>query len=77
MSEYFERNKKYTPKWFLGDRVSGFYHKIPFIGTVMNHTLVSEQEGPVVIVDLDLPIKYKDITYTLIRVKPNNLKERK
>jgi len=70
--EYFE-SKAYKPTWEIGDRVFGKYQKIPFIGTVGNDTLISEEEGPRVSVHLDLPIQSK----TVIIVPPKSLKRLK
>ena len=70
--EYFEE-KAYKPTWWIGDRVFGKYQKIPFIGTVGNDTLISEEEGPRVTVHLDLPIQSK----TVIIVPPKSLKRLK
>lgn len=72
-AEYFEK-VCYKPKWFIGDRVSGKYKKIPFIGTVGNDTLISEIEGPRVSVFLDLPMKVDKEYKSIIIVKPNELK---
>ncbi len=73
LSEYFEKIA-YKPTWFIGDRVSGKYKKIPFIGTVGNDTLVSEIEGPRVSVFLDLPMKVDNEYKSIIIVKPKDLK---
>ena len=70
---YFERNA-YKPTWFIGDRVTGKWNKIPFVGTVGNDTVINETEGPRVSVHLDLPIKHKDQVQQIIFVKPNTLK---
>lgn len=70
---YFERNA-YKPTWFIGDRVTGKWNKIPFVGTVGNDTVISETDGPRVSVHLDLPIKYKDQVRQIIFVKPKDLK---
>ena len=70
---YFER-KAYQPTWFIGDRVQGKWNKIPFVGTVGNDTLVSEQEGPRVSVHLDLPILYKNQQYSVIIVGHKDIK---
>ena len=53
-AEYFKSNRS-QPTWFIGDRVSGRWNKIPFIGTVGNGvtftgalsgaTIVSESSG--------------------------------
>ncbi len=76
LAEYFEKNR-YKPKYFLGDRVFGYWNKIPFIGTVGNDTVISEIEGPRISVFLDLPIKYKDKVHTIIIVKHKDVKPRK
>lgn len=76
LAEYFEKNR-YKPKYFLGDRVFGYWNKIPFIGTVGNDTVISEIEGPRISVFLDLPIKYKDKVYTVVIVKHKDVKPRK
>ena len=72
-AEYFEKIS-YKPKWFIGDRVFGYYKKIPFIGTVGNDSLISELEGPRVTIHLDLPIRIDNYNYSFIIVKPKDLK---
>jgi hypothetical protein len=72
-AEYFEK-KAYKPKYYIGDRVFGYYKKIPFIGSVGNDSVVSEIEGPRISVHLDLPmiinqvilVKHKDIKSKLV-----------
>jgi len=76
LSEYFS-DKRYKPKWFMGDRVQGKFNNIPYIGTVGNDSLVSEIEGPIVSIYLDLPIKYKKTIYNIIFVKPDTITSRK
>lgn len=66
--------KAYKPKFFPGDRVFGRYHKIPFIGTVGNDTVFSESEGPVLVITLDLPLKYKGKYHYTIRAKHKDVK---
>jgi hypothetical protein len=73
MAAYFAANR-YQAKWDIGDRVTGFYHKIPFVGTVGNDTLINEKEGPRVSVHLDLPIKINDKIHNFIFVKPTAIK---
>lgn len=68
-ADYFQ-SVAYKPTWDIGDRVFGKYNGIPFIGTVGNDTLVSEDEGPRVSIHLDLPIEGR----TVIIVKPKSLK---
>lgn len=69
-AEYFEKNR-YKPKWEIGDRVTGKYGKIPFIGSVGNDTFISDEEGPRVSIHLDLPIEGK----TVIIVSPKSIKK--
>ena len=70
---YFE-NRAYKPTWFLGDRVTGKWNKIPFVGSVGNDTVISDVEGPRVSVLLDLPIKYQGRVHNIVIVKPSDLK---
>ena len=73
LTRYFE-NQAYKPTWFIGDRVTGKWNRIPFVGTVGNDTVINETEGPRVSVHLDLPIKHKDKVCQIIFVKPKDLK---
>lgn len=73
LKEYFQKNR-YQAKYDLGDRVFGRWNKIPFVGTVGNDTLISEEEGPRISVQLDLPIKFNDKVYTVIIVKHKDVK---
>lgn len=72
-TDYFERIG-YKPQYFIGDRVFGKWNKIPFIGTVGNDRVVSN-EGPEITIHLDLPIKYKDEVKTFIIVKHKDIKQ--
>ncbi len=72
-TDYFNRIG-YKPKYFIGDRVSGKWNKIPFIGTVGNDTLISEIEGPRISIFLDLPIKFKGTVHTIVIVKHKDIK---
>ena len=76
LAEYFAKNR-YQATWNIGDRVTGKWNKIPFVGTVGNDTLISELEGPRVSVHLDLPIKFKDKVHTILFVKPKDIKSYK
>lgn len=71
-SDYFNRTA-YKPKYFIGDRVTGKWNKVPFVGTVLNDNLVSEDEGPRTSINLDLPLKHKDSWHTIIFVKNNQI----
>jgi hypothetical protein len=73
LAEYFAKNR-YQGKWQIGDRVTGKWNKIPFVGTVGNDTLINEIEGPRVSVHLDLPIKYKDKVHNFIITSPKDIK---
>lgn len=73
VAAYFKRNRP-QPKFFIGDRVFGKYNKIPFIGTVGNSGMVSEEEGLRVIVFLDLPLKFKNKYLSYIKVKERDIK---
>ncbi len=75
-AEYFER-VSYKPTWSIGDRVFGYYKKVPFIGTVGNDTLISELEGPRVTVHLDLPMRIDNYNHLFIIVKPKDIKRLK
>lgn len=73
LTEYFEQNA-YKPTWSIGDRVFGYWNKIPFVGTVGNDTVISEIEGPRITVHVDLPIKYEDKIYNVVVVKHKDIK---
>jgi hypothetical protein len=72
LTDYFERIA-YKPVYFLGDRVSGKWNKIPFIATVGNDRVVSE-EGPEVVVHLDLPLLYNGKVHNILLVKHKDIK---
>jgi hypothetical protein len=75
LADYFDKIT-YKPKWFIGDRVSGKWNGIPFVGSVLNDTEVNPEVGPVVHISVDLPISYKGKVYTLITTKPDKLNKR-
>ena len=74
-AEYFAK-KAYKPKYQIGDRVFGYYKKIPFIGSVGNDTLISEIEGPRISVHLDLPMKIDQEIRSVIIVKHKDIKSK-
>ncbi len=74
LAEYFAANR-YIGKWQIGDRVSGKWNKIPFMGSVGNDSVINETEGPRVTIHLDLPIKYQDVIHNVIIVKPKDIKK--
>jgi hypothetical protein len=71
-TDYFERIG-YKPKYFLGDRVSGKWNKIPFIGTVGNDTVI-DNTGPRISIHLDLPIKFDSKIHNIVFVKHKDIK---
>lgn len=73
LADYFAANR-YQPTWHIGDRVTGKWNKIPFVGTVGNDTLISEREGPRVSVHLDLPVKFQSKVYNILFLEPTELK---
>lgn len=74
LAAYFEANR-YIGKWKIGDRVSGKWNKILFVGSVGNDAVISEIEGPRVTIHLDLPIKYQGVIHNVIIVKPKDIKK--
>lgn len=72
LTDYFERIG-YRPKYWIGDRVFGYWNKIPFVGSVGNDTIISEIEGPRISIHLDLPIKFKDTIHRIIIVKHRDI----
>jgi len=63
----------YKAKYNLGDRVSGRWNKIPFVGSVGNDRIVSEA-GPEVTIHLDLPIKHNGETRCILVVKHRDIR---
>lgn len=72
-TDYFDRIG-YKPKYHIGDRVFGYWNKIPFIGTVGNDTIISEIEGPRISIHLDLPIRFDESIRNIIIVKHKDIK---
>lgn len=74
LAEYFAANRPQA-KWQFGDRVSGKFNGIPFVGTTGGEGMVNETEGSLVTVFIDLPIKHKDTWHmTFVKVKPKDIK---
>ena len=72
-SDYFN-SVGYKPTWYIGDRVFGYWNKIPFVGTVGNDTVINHVEGPRISVHLDLPIKFDKQVHYVIIVKHEDIK---
>lgn len=73
LAEYFAANRP-VPKYAVGDRVEGTHQKIPYVGTVYTDNMRNEQEGPMVSVHLDLPMKIGKEWHMYIRVKYKEIK---
>ena len=75
LAEYFAANRP-QPYWQGGERIQGLYNGIPFIGTVAYEIMRNEDEGMMVAIQLDLPLKDGDTWTTIIRVKPQSIQLR-
>ena len=75
-TEYFQRIG-YRPKYIIGDRVFGYWNKIPFAGIVGNDTLISPMEGPRISIHLYLPIKYEGVVKNIVIVKHRDVRRMK
>jgi hypothetical protein len=73
LTEYFQRTG-YQAQYHLGDRVSGVYQGVPFVGTVGNDRVVSLERGPEVVVHLDLPLTLNNVTHNCVLVKHQDIK---
>lgn len=71
-TEYFNQ-KGYKPKYQMGDRVFGYWNKIPFIGSVGNDSVIDDT-GPRLSVHLDLPIWFENNQKYVIIVRHNDVK---
>lgn len=56
LAEYFKKNR-HQPKFQVGDKVTGVYKGIRWVGKVGMDTLINEEDGPVLHVWLYLPLK--------------------
>lgn len=70
-TDYFEKIG-YKPKYFIGDRVFGYWNDIPFVGSVGNDRKINDS-GPEITIHLDLPIKYNDEIKRIIIVKHKDI----
>lgn len=75
LSEYFAMNRP-EPKYEFGARVFGHYEGIPFIGSVGADNMRSIEEGPMVSITPDLPIKIGDAIHNVIRVPYKAIKSK-
>lgn len=72
-TDYFI-NKAYQPKYSIGQRVFGKWNKIPFVGSVGNDRVISEEAGPEITIHLDLPILLDKKIHSIIIVKHKDIK---
>lgn len=74
LAEYFAKNRP-EPLYEIGERVFGYYNKVPFVGTVGADIMVNEEVGPLVTVFIDLPMKVSNNWHmTFIKVKYKDIK---
>jgi hypothetical protein len=73
-AEYFLKNC-YVAKYEFGERIFGYWNKIPFVGTIGNDTVINETIGPQLSIHLDLPIRYENTTYGVIVAKHTDFKK--
>jgi hypothetical protein len=73
LAEYFALHRP-KPKYTFGDRVEGTYKGIPWVGTAYTDNLRNLDEGPMVHVHLDLPMKIDKEYHNYIRVKYKDIK---
>ena len=75
LAEYYEKNS-YKSKYQIGDRVFGYFNKIPFVVSVGNDTVISLEEGPRISIHLDLPMIIDNQIRNFIIVKHKDIKQR-
>lgn len=71
-TDYFNKIG-YTGRYQIGDRVSGKFGKVPFIGTVGNDRCL-DGVNPEITIHLDLPIKVDNVVKNVIIVKHKDIK---
>lgn len=72
LTDYFAK-VAYKPTYLLGDRVRGMWNGVPFAGITMVDTLLDEEVGPYIMVQLDLPIKLDNSWHNMIKVSHKDL----
>ena len=73
LTEQFAKNA-YQPKYFIGDRVFGYWNKVPFVGSVGNDRDKVGDSGPEITVHLDLPLQYKGEIKSVVIVRHKDVK---
>jgi hypothetical protein len=74
-TDYFNKIG-YKHVYDIGDRIFGYYKKIPFVGTVGNDRKINDVDGPEVTVHLDLPMQVDGKVVLFIVVKHTDIKFR-
>jgi len=74
LAEYFAKTG-YKPKYHIGDRVFGYWKKIPFVGTVGNDRNKVGSEEPEITIHLDLPMRLTTGLTSFIIVKHKDVKQ--
>jgi hypothetical protein len=72
--DYFELHR-YQAKYEFGQRIFGYWNKIPFTGSVGNDTVINDLIGPQYSIHLYLPIRFENTTYNVIVDKQSNFKK--
>lgn len=72
-TDYFNKIG-YKHTYDIGDRVFGYYKKIPFVGTVGNDRKINDVIGPEVTIHLDLPMQIDSQITLFIIVKHKDIK---
>ena len=73
LTEQFAKNA-YQPTYFIGDRVFGYWNKVPFVGSVGNDRDKVGDSGPEITVHLDLPLQYKGEIKSVVIVRHEDVK---
>ena len=70
LADYFANRDKHIPKpkFEIGDRVFGFWNKIPVAGSVLRDI---DRE---VMIQTDLPVKYKNTIRTILTLNQKDVK---
>jgi hypothetical protein len=73
LADYFQQNRYHGTFEFM-ERVTGVYQGIRWMGTVGTDSIVSEDNGPEVTVQLDLPLRVDDKIHHVLRLPHADVK---
>lgn len=70
LTRYFERRDADLPRprYNSGDRVFGYWNRIPFVGSVVREIT------PLAMIQVDLPIKYEGTVHNIISPRLKDIK---